>query len=142
MSGTYHDFPALMRTGKPHIIVPYYFPYQQLSPAFPEVLPRSLNRIWCFTRQKFAAFPEVLIEHEGKGNNVTWTWESWRSLVFQYTGYLNLAQRDVEFNQFGSVDLFEPRISALVATEKKIALDYQRWCMCFSQKDHITVSSP
>lgn len=46
--------------------------------------------------------------------------------MFQYTGYLNLAQRDVEFNQFGSVDLFEPRISALVATEKKIALDYQR----------------
>lgn len=48
MSGTY-DFPALTRTGKPHIIVPYYFPYQQLSPAFPEVLPRNLNRIWCFS---------------------------------------------------------------------------------------------
>lgn len=48
MSSTY-DFPALTRTGKPYIIVPYYFPYQQLSPAFPEVLPRNLNRIWCFS---------------------------------------------------------------------------------------------
>lgn len=48
MSGTY-DFPALTRTGKPHIIVPSYFPCQQLSPAFTEVLPRNLNRIWCFS---------------------------------------------------------------------------------------------
>lgn len=92
------------------------------------------NMMFFSTRQKFAAFPEVLIEREGKGNNVTWTWEPWRNLVFQYTGYLNLAQHAMEFNHFGSMDLFEPRISALVATEKKIALDYQRWCMCFSQR--------
>lgn len=49
------------------------------------------NLMFFSTRQKFAAFPEVLIELEGKGNNVSWTWKSWRRLVFQYTGYLTLA---------------------------------------------------
>lgn len=49
------------------------------------------------TRQKFADSPEVLIEFESRGNDVTLTWNSWRKLVFQYTGYRNMTKHAMEF---------------------------------------------
>lgn len=76
----------------------FYSPYQQLSPPFQEVLPRNRKRIWCFSLPDRNLLPfHVLMDCESRGNNVTLTWESWRNVVFQCSGYRTLTKHAMEF---------------------------------------------